>query len=1439
MRDLFCLILPWSFLGSVCVSSTVWAQVQNVDVDTNQQAWARQPKEIVFQNDSQWEDNRWQQSDVGPFLAGAISTPKGMTLKGLAIRVGDAQQATLCFDTARLQCSAAWEGGFLEFDARRFGLTGRLKYQGQPVFHCEPLAGWAYAGRFQPNPDELTLPEVEAGYTPPGTSVTRLPKAWAAYRGLYTSGQRVVLNYTVGSVQVLESPWFIQSGEQAAVVRSLDIGPSTEPLQMWVGVESSQVALLGDSRASLKVINGLTTVAVAPHEDRVRYKVLISAQPLHEAAVVALREAAADIEDLTALIQQDIPRWPEVLRTEGTTTEEGGPYVIDSLTLPFDNPYKALLFTSGHDFFSDGSAAICTVHGDVWQVHGIDRDLRQLRWRRFATGLFQPLGLKIVGDQVYVLGRDQITRLHDRNGDGEADHYENFNNDLFITPRTHDFVTCLDTDPQGNFYFIHAKTGVMRVSADGSASVSLADGFRNPNGMAVSPSGLITAAPQQGTWTPESSLIVVEEDGYYGFGGPRITSQRPLGWDLPMCFIPRAMDNSGGGQVWVEGDRWGPLSGQMLHLSYGQCRILLALTEQVDGKYQGGTLNLPTTPTDFESGIMRGRFSPHDGQLYVSGLRGWQSRAIRDGCFQRVRFTGGPVPLPIRVETLSNGVLLKFAEPLDREMAEDPDNYFVEQWNYRWTEQYGSPDFSVADPDRQGRDTVDIVSATVLEQEQAVFLEMAAVQPVHQMQFHWLLSTKQGEKFQGSYAHTINRVPDKMMPGNQLTRHPKVQIVSAEEAERLRPGIEQRFEAVGDGTVDVRTVRLITLRQNLDQPPTPFMPAGPFHVRFQGTLRVPQSGFYDFRLEGAEVSQLWINETALISSGPNNRGAQQVLLRKGHNRVRVELSATTTEEAKLQLYWKGHNFSWEPVPPEVLFHDSGSEELQIAQQRRYGRDLFGSHHCANCHQIPEGPFAMFELSLEAPDLSRAGARLRETWLTQWLAAPTSLEPQTCMPAMLGDGAAALQQAADLAAFLTENDAPPSSPSSPSLSVAESSAQDGERLYEVLGCIACHRFNPATELDVQGRHSLYLARAKYSARGLSGYIKNPTAHHATTAMPDFQLTDAEAAALTAFIQRESLGQVAHSGLIGDGLRGRELFGTRGCRQCHTAGEDWPTRAPAVKLQTLRGSSRLQGCLASSPVSSSDTSAVVPNYQFTAEQQRALARFLRDDLDSLRMSDATETAHRLMERLRCASCHDRDGQRSLRPEVVVAEGSGLFPEVLPSLTWAGEKFRPEWTEALLHGTLPYKSRPWIAARMPAWPHYGKVLAAGLAAQHSVASRETPDSTSDASKIRIGEQLTLPSGLDCRQCHAIGELQPRGDKDTQINLGINFSYIRERMRPEAYQRFMLDPPRYDPNTKMIRLSENGRTTKLKELFDADAHQQFEAVWHYIQSLPASPRR
>src|SRR5262249_39237984 len=154
--------------------------------------------------------------------------------------------------------------------------------------------------------------------------------------------------------------------------------------------------------------------------------------------------------DLMALTKNSKARFTQTGTTKGSRGDDKEAYTLDSITPPFSNPYKSWMRIGGVDFFSDGRAAVSTWSGDVWIVSGIDDKLEKVTWKRYAAGLFHALGLKIVNDQVYVLGRDQITRLHDTNGDGEADFYECFNNDAMITTNFHEFTFDLQTDPEGN-----------------------------------------------------------------------------------------------------------------------------------------------------------------------------------------------------------------------------------------------------------------------------------------------------------------------------------------------------------------------------------------------------------------------------------------------------------------------------------------------------------------------------------------------------------------------------------------------------------------------------------------------------------------------------------------------------------------------------------------------------------------------------------------------------------------------------------------------------------------------------------------------------------------------------------------------------------------------------------------------------------------------------
>ncbi|HMO66808.1 MAG TPA: hypothetical protein PKE47_16595, partial [Verrucomicrobiota bacterium] len=534
------------------------------------------------------------------------------------------------------------------------------------------------------------------------------------------------------------------------VVAGLPVSPAASSAAITSG-PGETVATLADGEARLDVavggLDGSTTrhadgrliVELPPSDAPRRFTVLLWNGPEDRRArfdEILRREQPAD---LAPLLQPDGGRFLARLKTRGERGADTGPFAVDTLTMPHDNPFHALLFAAGVDFTPDGAAYVCTIHGDVWQVTGIDDGLRELTWRRFATGLFQPLGLKVRDGQVFVLGRDRLTRLHDLNADGEADFYENFFGGIATSTGGHDYVACLEKDDAGGFYYID-PAGLHRVAADGSRQDTLATGFRNPNGMGVRPDGrVLTAAPQQGEWTPSSGLWEVRPDNaglYGGYGGPRVTDARPAGFDAPLLWLPHAADNSSGSQVWVPPGLWGPLGGQMLQLLWGRCGMIVVLR---DVAAPGGATSARVVnglavplPVRFLSGPNRGSFNARDGHLYVAGSTGWQTSAVKDGALQRVRFTGGPAVLPVAWRVLRDGLELTFSGPLEAATAGDPDSFSLKQWNYRYAAQYGSKDWSAADPAKEGRDDVPVAAATLSADGRTLTLRVPGLRPVMQ-----------------------------------------------------------------------------------------------------------------------------------------------------------------------------------------------------------------------------------------------------------------------------------------------------------------------------------------------------------------------------------------------------------------------------------------------------------------------------------------------------------------------------------------------------------------------------------------------------------------------------------------------------------------------------------------------------------------------------------
>jgi hypothetical protein len=682
--------------------------------------------------------------DYGPCLACTVDLPdlkkkKGdeagsnVVLRALAVKLE--HHVTICYDLDTLAVAAAWTGGFLDLSKSTHENSKGAMAPQVPwplLFMNINSPGWADKGGKIGDPRPLKLGP--------------LPAPWLRYHGHYLYGDKVILKYQVHGCQVLEMAGAENHGNRIWLTRTLEVAPSDKELELLiVGDRNDKV----DQPAFED-----HWLVMPPHKQPQVFKYLIGKDD--NGALEVIRKPA---DPLTPLLGGGPRRWGQSLPTEGTLAKDDGnyPYVVDTLTLPFDNPFKSWMRTAAHDFFSDGRLAVSTLSGDVWIVDRIDKDLKQLRWTRFATGLYEPLGLKIVNDVVYVLGRDRITRLHDLNKDGEADFYESFWADGNVAPSFHAFSFDLQTDKAGNFYFVKSGRRVekqrpghgalIKVWPDGKTSEIVATGFRHPNGMGIGPGDEIVVSDNQGEWVPSSKVSLIKPGGFYGY--PRQGEPTPKTYETPLFWLPMSVDNSSGGQCWA-GDQWGPLSGKLLHTSYGTCSLMYVLTQKVGAGHNAAVVPMPL---EFRSGIMRARVNPKDGQVYVVGLRGWQTRAQDVGCVQRVRYTGAKVPLVTAVTASKDAIQLQLTEPASKWVVH------LDQWNYIWSRHYGSPQMSPSEPTKAGHDPVGIKDIVVPAPGKSLRLDLErALERVHQLRIRLELEDAGGREVRPTIYMTVNTI---------------------------------------------------------------------------------------------------------------------------------------------------------------------------------------------------------------------------------------------------------------------------------------------------------------------------------------------------------------------------------------------------------------------------------------------------------------------------------------------------------------------------------------------------------------------------------------------------------------------------------------------------------------------------------------------------------
>ena len=1481
----------------------------------------------------------WSDMNYGNFTTLSLEvSPGNIAYKGIAIRVdsgaGGVSRGSefVLFETDTLRYAGGWFGD--EFiDWRAVVLDGNHgshpSVVGEVVFSNGVGPGWGRPsdGSFS---DERVLGKDGLRYGPTA-------RDWAHWKGLYVDGERVVLKYTVGDTEILELPGVEGAAGRRALSRTINLGPHAEELILQVAHQPNtkpQLHAFDHPNSAVKKLayfeanetkpkprvqrprrgqrgnattssaeSQVTAIAVTvvamvggdagmewigTDDGNLRLRIPASSEAAslkllfsHVSSTRALDpfietvQASSAPGELESLTDGGEERWPDRLMTKGTLGTEEDAYQVDTITPPFDNPYRSWLRFGGFDFFGDDSkAALGTWNGDVWVVSGIDDSLENLEWKRFATGLFQPLGLKVLNDYVYVLGHDQITVLRDLNGDGEADYYENFNNDAQVTEHFHEFALDLQVGLDGDFYYNkggrHAADAIvphhgtmLRVARDGSSTEIVARGFRAPNGLGIGPMGEFMTSDNEGHWTPANRINWVEpgrgaDTKFYGYRMGYIEGLDIQGYTPPLCWMPNNVDRSPGTFVWVPDRRWGPLRDRVMTISYGMGQMFHVMYEEIDGVVQGGVVRFPL---EFDTGACRVKFRRRDGQLYTCGLFGWSSNKTQWGGFYRVRYTGQNLYMPEEIHIAQDGLSLMFTDPLDAESATDVGNYGIKHWNYRYRAEYGSEQYKM--DGSEGQDTLQASEAAISADRRTVYLKIPGIREVMQMEIKLNLKAADGAEVRHAIYNTINKMGTKtlneMMGGGQIFSRKMEKEVGTD---GKVSGLAQTLSSLSsdsEGPVDTRLARMPALYVGGGGPPSPFVGGGRFSSIWKGYIEADLNEEFVFSLEGRGTARLQVNGVeAAVLSGEALASGEKVSLKSGVNAIQLDYTSPAEGDAAIQVLWESSDVPREPISATRYWHDE-DEAVLHGERLRDGRALLGEYRCLKCHRPEDAgttaAFRMPELDMDAPALDGAGLKFNEAWVARWILDPKSMQTESSMPSMFhgSDDAINVGQSNDIAAYLATLGSEKRNASTDDL---RGSVDSGEVLFSELGCIACHRKRGEGLLDEgDTRRTLDYVGAKWKPAALADFISDPSHDYAWIRMPNFRLTPEESGSLAQFLLANNGTDASERGLArpnGDPARGKELLTSSGCLDCHTL-NGAQSVATAPSFERLLQSDWQSGCMAETAGGNN----IAPDFNMTAVQRKALQDFSASDWKSLDRYVPVEFAARQFDTLNCLACHARDGVgdywatilRSLAPageseesmsvddfffEPIATEESVLVAR--PPLDWAGEKLRTEWTEQMLEGSLDYKPRPLMTARMPGYAVYAKGLADGLAAEHGFSPTGALEREFDAQLAQTGlELIGIESGFSCASCHAIGDEPALVGAETET---INFVLVPERLRRRYFDRFLLNPPRLLPGTKMPQFVNSDMTTALKGIFEGDASRQTDAIWNYIMQVSETTR-
>ncbi|MBX3239929.1 MAG: c-type cytochrome [Chitinophagaceae bacterium] len=613
-----------------------------------------------------------------------------------------------------------------------------------------------------------------------------IPSSYGRWEGIYILGKQAILSYSIGSVSIHEIPGSILSGFGAIFTRTVTVDSSPYPVYLNAAEVCGKETFVSDkgdlAYVRDEVSDSITAIAIKSiNEDPIsvisekdKYlSVKFSPGSSYRSATIFLwKGLLSNLQDFkakvagfkkekTLIFDNGGPkRWNYEVVTKGRLSPDTAAFVIDNLTLPLPNPWHRNMRPMDIAFFpnSENKAAVVTYSGDVWIVEGISAKLEKLMWKRYASGLFEPMSIAIRDNQIFVYDRNGIIELRDLNGDGEADFYKNFSNIMDQSIESREWPSDMVLAEDGSFFISKGGAGlggqgvtplvttgfragsnqsgtIMHISQDGRQSKIIATGLRDPYLGLRKTDNFLTATDQEGNFVPSTPIYIVKPGNYFGVPATKHRTDSAM-TERPLTWIPHEIDRSASSELWVTGNKMGPLDNALLHFSFGRPGIFRVLIDTTKNGLIGGVTFIPA---NYVAPTMKGAIGS-DGQLYIAGMNLFGSNSVNIAAIQRLRYTGEPSLLLKGFQAGKEGIILAFDSELDPESAKDVTNYAIKRWDYKRTEKYGSGHFK---PDgTPGEEKLPALAAYLSPTGKEVLLLVPDMKEIDQVEVRYNLISK-------------------------------------------------------------------------------------------------------------------------------------------------------------------------------------------------------------------------------------------------------------------------------------------------------------------------------------------------------------------------------------------------------------------------------------------------------------------------------------------------------------------------------------------------------------------------------------------------------------------------------------------------------------------------------------------------------------------------